>query len=113
MSSEPLRIATKRLPDRVIVELEGELDLVSAPLLDDTLAGLALDGAATVVLDLRAVSFVDSTGLKAIFRARNAAGEHGRQFAVTRGSPQVERLLELTRLNEHLQLIDTPDAVLA
>jgi hypothetical protein len=37
----------------------------------------------------------------------------GRQFAVTPGSAQVQRLLSLTRLDEHLRTIDRPDALLA
>ncbi len=55
---------------------------------------------------------LDSTGLKAIFRARKAALESGRRFAVTEGSAQVQRLLSLTRLVDHLQLIDTPESAL-
>ena len=87
--------------------------MVSAPRLDEALAELESDAREAVVLDLRNVTFLDSTGLKAIFAARNAVQDRGRQFAVTSGSPQVQRLLSLTRLGEHLTMIETPDAVLA
>ncbi len=109
---EQLRIETQQRADRVILELHGELDMATSPQLDGALHELAQDGPATVVLDLRGVSFLDSTGLKAIFSARNASRERGQQLAVTPGSPQVQRLLSLTRLGEHLTVIETPDAVL-
>ena len=109
---EQLQIVTQQRADRLVLELHGELDMVSSPRLGETFAGLGADGPGTVVLDLRGVSFLDSTGLKAIFGARNAAHKRGQQFAVTPGSPQVQRLLSLTRLGDHLTTIDTPDAVL-
>ncbi|HXB65999.1 MAG TPA: STAS domain-containing protein [Solirubrobacteraceae bacterium] len=107
---EQLRIATRRGTDRLIFELDGELDMVTSPRLQDAVSGADLEGANAVVIDLRGVSFMDSTGLKAIFAARTAVQEQGRQFAITPGSPQVQRLLTLTGLDEHLHTIDTPDA---
>jgi len=109
-AEEQLHITARQGPDRLILELEGELDMVSSGLLEEALAGADLDGARAVVLDLCGVRFLDSTGLRAIFRVRNVVRESGRQFAVTQGSAQVQRLLSLTRLDEHLQTIDTPDA---
>jgi anti-anti-sigma factor len=106
-------IATRHGPDRLILELDGELDMVSCGLLDEALAGVDLDGSGAIVLDLRGVRFLDSTGLKAIFRVRGVVHGRGQKFAVTRGSAQVQRLLSLTGLDQHLDTIDSPDAVLA
>jgi len=108
-----LRISKRQRPDRAILELDGELDLVSAPALEEAVLSALQDGSAMVVLDLRAVSFIDSTGLKAVFSARKAVQERGRQFAVTQGSQQVEHLLQLTRLNVHLHTLVAPDDALA
>jgi anti-sigma B factor antagonist len=110
---EQLRIVTHERPDRSVVELLGELDMVTAPQLAETLNGLDSAASRTVVLDLRGVSFIDSTGLKAIFMARSSVHEREQEFVVTQGSAQVQRLLSLTRLDEHLRTIATPDAVLA
>ena len=114
MSAEgQFHITVRRGPDRrLIFELDGELDMACVHQLDEAVADAKLDDASAVVLDLGAVRFLDSTGLKAIVRARNAVGTSGRQFAITRGSAQVQRLLDLTRLNDHLQTIDTPESVL-
>jgi anti-sigma B factor antagonist len=111
-AEEELRIATRRGRDRLVLELEGDLDMASSTLLEEALTRANWDGSSTVVLDLRGVRFLDSTGLRAIFRARKAVRERGQQFAVTPGSAQVQRLLSLTHLDEHLQTIDTPDALL-
>jgi anti-sigma B factor antagonist len=112
-ADEQLRIATRRGPDRLILELEGELDMASSALLHEVLARANSERSSTVVLDLRGVRFLDSTGLKAIFRARKAVRERGQEFAVTPGSAQVQRLLSITHLDEHLRTIDSPDALLA
>jgi anti-sigma B factor antagonist len=96
----------------LIFELEGELDMASSTLLQEALSRTDWEESSTVVLDLRGVRFLDSAGLKAIFRARKAVRERGQQFAVTPGSPQVQRLLSLTHLDEHLRTIDSPDALL-
>ena len=109
-ADEQLQITARQGADRLILGLEGELDMVSSTLLEETLASADLDGSRAVVLDLRGVRFLDSTGLKAIFRVRKLVRDGGRHFAVTQGSAQVQRLLSLTRLDEHLQMIDTPDA---
>jgi anti-sigma B factor antagonist len=109
---EQLRIATRRGADRTIVQLDGELDIVNTPLLREALANGDLAASAMLVLDLRKLSFIDSTGLKAIFAARDESRRRGQKFAVTPGSRQVQRLLSVTRLDEHLSTIATPDELL-
>ena len=111
-TGEGFRVAVRRGDGRMILELLGELDIACASRLDEALAAADLDGSDTVVLDLRGVCFLDSTGLKAIFRARKAVRESGRRFAVTEGSAQVQRLLSLTRLGDHLHVIATPESAL-
>jgi anti-sigma B factor antagonist len=109
---EQLRIATRQAPDRVVLEFDGELDMLNTPLLRDALAATDVAQSTMVVLDLRRLTFMDSTGLKAIFAARNECRRRGQRFAVTPGSQQVERLLSVTRLGEHLRTIATPDELL-
>jgi anti-sigma B factor antagonist len=109
-ADEQLHIAVRQGPDRLILELDGELDMANAGLLEEAVASADLNGALAVVLDLRALRFVDSTGLKVVFRIRSLVRQGGRQFAVTQSSGQVQRMLNLTRLDEHVQTIDTPDA---
>jgi anti-sigma B factor antagonist len=108
--ADPLRIDVVRADDRLIISLHGDLDLANAPLLRGTLDDLEWGDAATVVLDLHELAFIDSTGLRTIFSARDRCVEQGRQFAVTPGSEQVQRLLTVTGAGEHLNTIASVDA---
>jgi anti-sigma B factor antagonist len=108
--ADPLRVDMVRAGDRLVISLHGDLDLANAPMLQSALDDLELGDAATVVLDLHEVAFIDSTGLRTIFSARDRSVEQGRQFAVTPGSEQVQRLLTVTRAGEHLNTIASVDA---
>ena len=104
-----LQIEVAREADRVVLSLDGELDMASAPLLQSALEDAHLAAPEMVVLDLRRLQFVDSTGLRIILAARNRCRERGQELAVTRGSEQVERLLSVTGLSDHLQTVAAPD----
>jgi anti-sigma B factor antagonist len=107
---EQLRVGASASADQsVVLRLEGELDLASAPLFERELESDQVRGARRIVIDLRGLEFLDSTGLRAIFAAHAYARERGQDFAVTRGSEQVQRLLSITRLGEHLPVIDAPE----
>jgi anti-sigma B factor antagonist len=103
-----LRIDVRREPDRVILGLDGELDMANASHLQAALAQAHQSTAAMIVLDLRQLSFIDSTGLRVLLAARKEAQERGQEFAVTPGSQQVQRLLAVTRVSDHLRTIETP-----
>lgn len=100
---------TRREQDRVVLRLTGELDLASAPILERALEGEDVTGAPLVVLDLDGLEFVDSTGLRAILLAHSGSSARGREFAITPGSPQVQRLLSITSVTDHLHVIAAPD----
>jgi len=93
-----------------LVTARGELDLAVA---DELSAVLDSAQAPTLVLDLRDVTFIDSSGLSVIVAAHQRARAAGARFAlvVTRPSP-VHRLLELCGLAQTLTLIDDPDTLL-
>ncbi len=106
---DQLRIDAAIEPDRVVLSLDGELDMASAPLLQSAFEDAELASKEMVVLDLRRLQFVDSTGLRIILAARNRCRERGQQLAVTRGSEQVERLLSVTGMADHLLTVAAPD----
>jgi anti-sigma B factor antagonist len=111
MAPELLQIGISHEADRVIVSLQGELDMANAPHLQSAIEGDAIAGK-TLVLDLDQLHFIDSTGLRIILSARERCRQAGQEFAITRGSSQVQRLLSVTGVAEHLRMIDTPDEVL-
>jgi anti-anti-sigma factor len=109
--SEHLSVDLRHEADMVVVRLDGELDLASAPLLESELERPEVVAAATLVLDLRDLKFIDSTGLRTIFTAHARSDEREQEFAVTRGPEQVQRLLAITRLGEHLRIVDSPEEI--
>lgn len=78
------------------VALSGELDMATAPLLEEWLAPLEADGAAVIMLDLRDVMFIDSSGLGVLLQASRRAQTNGHRFLVVGSSPAARHLFELT-----------------
>jgi anti-sigma B factor antagonist len=76
-----------------VVSLRGEMDIATASKVQSALDAARGDGA--LVLDLRAVEFIDTSGLRVLVSERRRAREEGYKFAVVRGSNQVQRLLEI------------------
>lgn len=86
--------------DRIVV-LSGELDIASAPALEEVVAAGSADGLG-VVLDLRGLAFMDSTGLRSILMAAKAADERGTSFSLVQGPPAVHRVFEITQTADRL-----------
>lgn len=111
MQSE-FRVEVRSEGQAAIIVVRGELDLATSPELEDRLRNLCDSGNAQVVIDLRELEFMDSTGLSIIVKAHQRLTETGRRLSIVRGSQQVQRLLDLTGVSERLQLFDTPEEVL-
>jgi anti-sigma B factor antagonist len=111
-AQEPFRIDVRSEQDRIVLCLHGELDLASASLLQSEIESAEIGKTAMVVLDLEDLEFIDSTGLRIILAAHERSQAHGQEFAITRGSQQIQRLLSITRVDEHLRIIESPDELL-
>lgn len=80
---------------RTTVAVTGELDIASVDEFSRAVAGSLAIG--PVLLDLRGVTFMDSTGVRALNTALRAASEHGQELRVAAGlQPAVDQILELT-----------------
>jgi anti-anti-sigma factor len=91
-----------------LIDLIGELDMSTVPALDDVLWRYQNDGVGSIILDLRQLSFVDSSGLHAFLRARSEAEENGHRLFLIGASPAVRRVFEMT---ETQFLLDDPQAI--
>lgn len=102
------RVDVHRVHGDVRIRPVGEVDLATAPAvcvpIDEALAA----GARRVVLDLRATTFMDSTGLQLALRTAWRAGRNGTEFALVAGPPAVQRVFEITGLRERLRFVDAP-----
>ena len=86
----------------------GELDLDTAPRLEDELAAVRAQGDPRLVLDLRRLTFMDSTGLRLVIRWHTAAREHGFEFAIVPGPDVVQRVIRLTGMDDQLPVTEPP-----
>ena len=95
-----------------VIAVSGELDLASSPALQEELDRVAASDSQLLIIDLRELDFMDSTGLSVLVRAHQRAEEQGRQLAMVKGPQQVQRLLSLTGVGDRLTLVDAPEELL-
>jgi anti-anti-sigma factor len=88
--------------DVVRVALRGELDIASVGEVEAKLRELHDAGVGHFVLDLRELTFMDSTGLRLILSENTAMRSTGGHFELIPGPPQVQRVFELTQVLDHL-----------
>lgn len=92
---------------RAVAVIRGELDLATAPDLDAALNEL-LDAGKDVVVDLRELAFMDSTGLRVLVAAHARAEDGGPSFEIVRPRPgaAIERILAIAGVESVLSFID-------
>ena len=95
-----------RLRPEVVLELEGELDVATAAAAYKRMIERRLPPGGRLVLDLSAVTFMDSTGIRLILQAREHALRRDAGLVVVRPPDDVMRVLELVGLDEQLDLVD-------
>ncbi len=89
-----------------MLALSGELDVASADVLSEQVRAVGADLA--LIIDLRGLEFIDSSGIGTLVRASQGAQERGQRFALVRGGGQVSHLLELTGLTQRLTVVGEP-----
>jgi anti-anti-sigma factor len=95
------------------VVLAGEFDLAAVPQFEDAIAGVEAGGPPAIVIDLSALTFMDSSGLRALVTADDRARTAGRRLAIVPGPPAVRRVFEITQLDGKLDLVEDASAVSA
>jgi anti-sigma B factor antagonist len=105
--TEPVPLVTRLEVDaegRALVYVEGEIDLATSDALREALIE-ALEKSATVVVDVGAVGFIDSSGMRELVFGHRDAEQAGGSLRLRRPSPMLQRLLAITALDSVL-LID-------
>jgi anti-sigma B factor antagonist len=105
---EPFRCDVEPARDRVNVIPRGEIDLATAPELDARLRELHQSGFDRLLLDLRHVTFMDSTGLRLLLNWDAAARQNGLTFQIVPGPPLVQRLFEITGVQDRFHFVSSP-----
>ena len=78
------------------IALSGELDMATVPILNDQLTVSEQDGSKAIVLDLRDLRFIDSSGLHALVRAYRRSEMNGHRLLLVGANPSTRRLCEIT-----------------
>ena len=98
---KPFEIRVDEHDDYALVRLGGEIDLAAVEAVETALRPVEARFA-TVILDLRGVSFLDSTGLRAIVSADARARKGWFELRIVRGPEEVQKLLYLAGLDKIL-----------
>lgn len=109
----PLELTETQPRDRVVhLHLRGELDLQSAYAFDRRVLDAEARHPAVICIDLREVTMLDSAGLARLVSAHRRARKGGWRLVILKGSRAVSRVLQVTRLEEHLEVVRDIDAAL-
>lgn len=95
---------TSERADGYVVHLSGELDISSAASVESRLMELEQRAPARLILDLRSVSFIDSTGLSMIINADGRARKDGRRLTIVSGDGVPRRILRTVGLEDRLDV---------
>jgi anti-sigma B factor antagonist len=101
-----LEVVTVEGQECVRLDLRGQLDVASVPVLMGPLLAAERAGPALVVLDVREVTLLDAAGLRVFLDAARRAHLHDRRFAIARPDYDTARVLRLTGLDHAIEVLD-------
>ena len=105
---DAIRVSSEKTDRAVRVSIAGEFDIAGAPRVEEELRRAEEDSPGIVMIDLRELEFMDSTGLRTILAADARAREAGRRLAVVQGDENIKRVFEVTRLYDRVEIVDDP-----
>ncbi|MEV0039352.1 STAS domain-containing protein [Streptomyces sp. NPDC050804] len=101
------RPRTRVVGRTVVVELRGEIDMLTAPGISDLLDSLTAAPEPDLVVDLQQVEFIDCSGLSVLCRARRRIQEHGGRLALVITDPSISRTLRCAGLLGAFDVVDS------
>ena len=87
------------------IEVGGELDAHAANKLDDVVDDLLANGVTSLVMDMGGLTFIDSSGLRSLIRARKRLGDQPRAVVLRDPQAGTLRLLEITGLTDQFPVV--------
>jgi anti-sigma B factor antagonist len=103
---EPFRIDVEPERESVRVAPVGELDIATVEKLRAEVERLREAGFSDLVLDLRGVRFLDSTGLRFVLELDGATRADGQELAIIRGPEVVHRIFDVTQVSDRLLFVE-------
>jgi anti-sigma B factor antagonist len=106
--ARPLEIDDARDGDRGTLTLSGELDIATVPRLDEAVAAMLAAGVQHLTIDLRPLSFLDSSGLRQFILLRDRAETESWKLELIRPLGAVRSIFQITRAEENLPFVEDP-----
>lgn len=103
------KIEVERRNEVVVIRLEGELDALAGPALEDAANEAIASGARRCVIDLSEATFIDSIGVGALIRAHRSAAARGGAVCIAGPSGMIAQLIEVTQLDRVFPVFSTVD----
>lgn len=94
-----------------VLSIGGEIDLVTAPALEEAIGGVVVDNPSALIIDLSAVEFLGSVGLKILAATYEKLGDAA-EFGVVARGPATRRPIHLTGLDKTFPLYPTVEDAL-
>jgi anti-sigma B factor antagonist len=104
LEDSPLQILVSHLKEHAYVVLAGELDGATAPFLVRTLVEVNETLEGDLVLDIKKLSFIDSTGLSVFVSQHKTLSAKGRKLVIYAPTAMARRLFQITGLEEVLTI---------
>ena len=104
MIDDAFDVGLRREPGRLVVRPRGELDIATVPRLRDAIAQRRPDEA--LVVDLRDLAFLDTSGLQIVVEMSRRARGEGFELTLVRGAHGVQRVFEIAGLADMLPFAD-------
>ncbi len=84
----------------------------NAPKLKTEITMISTEGYNKLILDLNRVTFIDSSGLSSILLANRVCTENGGALAICNLNPAVKTLIDISQLNDVLNIFDTVESAI-
>ncbi|HEY5857912.1 MAG TPA: STAS domain-containing protein [Aldersonia sp.] len=110
--AEGAAVQVDRLDSAVVLNVSGEIDIVSAPLVQEAAERVLDDSPTTLIMNLSDVTFLASAGLAMLVLCHQMCGEQTR-FGVVANTRATSRPIELTGLDSEMSVHSSLDAALA
>lgn len=108
-----MRITVEPGDNSATLHLRGEFDIFYCPMLEKEISSLVAAGVTDVVLNLRLVSFINSTALGSIFKVSKFLKGVDGQLVISRPSPFCYEIIQKIGLNRVVPIFDTDEAARA
>jgi anti-sigma B factor antagonist len=109
----PFEVRPVRVDGVLVLRVHGELDLVTAPVLEAAVTTALAESPAALVLDLTPTTFLDSSGARQVARAARQAGRESSQLQVVcpKDNRTVRLVIDMLELRTLVPVLDSSDEI--